>query len=127
MILLFEVFTAFCVPLVLGHIPDCYVVARVVRKVEMALNVWKHLFLLVSPKSTQGQHGENLQTSICSDERVRLETSASSSEEKKTDFKKIRVLTYATNKSNEENLQVFYLQRRNARSEELQIWQKQHI
>ena len=26
--------------------------ARVVQKVEMAHNLWKHLFLLVSPKST---------------------------------------------------------------------------
>jgi len=29
-----------------GTLADCYVVARVVRKVEMTRNVWKHLFLL---------------------------------------------------------------------------------
>ena len=36
----------------------CYVVARVVQKAEMARNVWKHLVLLVSPKSTEEKQGE---------------------------------------------------------------------
>ena len=32
--------------------------ARVVQKVEMARNVWKRLFLLVSPKSAEEKHEE---------------------------------------------------------------------
>ena len=43
---LFEVFTAFCVFLVVGK--DCHAVGRVVREVEMACNWFERIFFILS-------------------------------------------------------------------------------
>ena len=109
------------------RVADSYVVARVVQKVEMAHNVWKHLFVLVPPKSTWEKHKETcgplfaLTKGQGSRRRLRY------LRKRRQMYRKIRVLSQAANTLNIQKLQVLYLQRRNTRSEELQMLQKKQI
>ena len=94
----------------------------------MARNVWKHLLLLVSPKSTEEKQEELVDLhSLWRKAKARDVSLVILGKEPTQIYRKIGVLSQAANTLNIQKLQVFYLQRENARSEELQILQKQQI
>lgn len=85
----------------------------------MACNVWKHLFLLGSPKSTQVKHEETCRPLLALKKGHALRSRLGYLRKRRHIYKKRRVLLQAANTLNIQKLQVFYLQRRNTRKEAL--------